>query len=161
MMAITVLGTIYSPHRVLENIQPQYSNWRSSKYPMQLCKLEWILSSQCHCSVINNATLLCLKIYYYTLWTYRDKRNITELAVPWEPEKNGGKTRSRDSRMLLTSVLHFCCNDTMPVRVTQVIITHCLRLHPAHVAYPMLSITKSIVMGQNMFSWWLLLAGHA
>lgn len=51
--------------------------------------------------------------------------------------------------MLLASVLHFCCKDTMSVRVTQVIMTHWLRLHPAHVAYPMLSITKSIVMGQT------------
>ena len=109
MTTITVLGTIFSPHRVLGNTPLQYSDWWSSIYPMQLCKLEWILSSQCHCSAINNATLLCLKTYYYTLWTYRDKRNFTELAVPWEPEKNGGKPRSRDSRMLLASVIHFCC----------------------------------------------------
>lgn len=51
--------------------------------------------------------------------------------------------------------------DIMSVHVTQVIMTHWLRLHPAHVAYPMLSITKSIVMGQNMLGWWLLLTEHA
>ena len=108
-MAITVLGTIYSPHGVLENTLPQYSNWLSSRYPMQLCKQEWSLSSQFHCSAINNTTLLCLKIHFYTLCPYRNKRNITELAVPWEPEKNGGKPRSRDSRILLASALHICC----------------------------------------------------
>ena len=43
--------------------------------------------------------------------------------------------------------------DTMSVCVTQVIMTHCLRLHPTHVVYPMLFITKSIVMGQNMLGW--------
>ena len=160
MTTITVLGTIYSPHRVLEDTLPQYSNWWSSRYPIQLCKQEWILSSQFHFSVINNATLLCLKVYFYTLWSYRNKRSITELAVPWEPEKNGGKPRSRDSRVLLASVLHFCCKDTMSVRVTQVMMTHCLRLHPTHIVFPMLSITKSVVMGQNMLGWWLLLTEH-
>ena len=103
------MGTIDSHHRVLENTPLQYRNRWSSRCVMQLYKQEWIPSSQHHCSVISNISLLHMKNYMHTLWSSRSKRSIIELSVSWELGRNGKEPRSRNSRMLLINVLHFCC----------------------------------------------------